>query len=299
MCTIFNLKKFILKNQISFVFSLVLGFLTLLSSPALAQAKSGSIPKQMQFLPDNAYTTLSSSSPKAYRGKKSAYVNTGSTTSPGIFKGGLPLPMTIMGSWGPGNLYVWPQYIKTGSKTVSVTRAKNVLGLPNGIAMIHWDSNNLESSLAGKYTVEMVTGWGSYPAKVLPNDYGWINGTIMNLLGRFQAPFIHIYYRKINGKNAQGVEQSTLYFWELLLTEKTMPQAELLYTQLKASIDKYWNTTTGKIYPDYTGKNVPEPLASAMNSVYFMMLPSNQDIPTVPPKYWSANTAYPENNIKG
>lgn len=260
--------------------------------------KKSNVPDQMQFLPDDAYQQLSTDNTASYRGTKGAYIDTGSATSPGIFKGGMPLPMTVMGSWGPGNLYVWSQYIKTGTNTAAVARTNNVLGLPNGIAMIHWQSNNLEASLAGKYTVEMVTGWGSYPKKVLPNDYGWVNGTIMNLLGKFQAPFIHIYYRKELGNNAQGVPQSTLYFWELLLDDKTFDQAGLLYTQLKVNIDKYWPVIDGKTYPKFDPKNLPEPLASVIGSVYFMMLPSNQDIPTVAPKYWHKNTAYPKNNVK-
>ena len=115
-----------------------------------------------------------------------SYINTGPLTSPGIFSGGCPSPLTLAGSWGPGKLYAWQDYVKTGNTTTAIATNKNVIGLPNGIAMIHWNKNNLSSALNNNYSVEMITGWGSYPTKVVANDYGWVNGTIMNMLGKFQ-----------------------------------------------------------------------------------------------------------------
>jgi len=93
-----------------------------------------------------------------------AYINTGKKTSPGLFHGGCPQPPTILGTWGPGSLYLWTDYLKNRNpKQVATT--KNVMGLPNGLLMIHWRKNNLNSDLDNSYSLEMITVWGSYAKK--------------------------------------------------------------------------------------------------------------------------------------
>lgn len=266
----------------------------------LGALPSASTPKgdnQMQFYPDTSYPNLATTDPKVYTGTHGAVIDAGSSVSPGFFVGGRPGPMVLLGTWGPASLYTWTEYIKRGHLAPVDAQAYNLFGLPNGIAMINWKTNNLIPGLDGKFSLEMITGWGSYPKKEIENDYGWINGIIMNLNGRRQAPFIHIDYRKITGTNAKGDEESTLYFWELLLDDTMVDQAELLYHQLKEHIDKYWNALTGTVYPQYTSKDVPQPLASVIDSVYLLIAPSNQQIPTVPAEKWSANTAFPANNF--
>ena len=96
-----------------------------------------------------------------------AYINTGKKTSPGFFNGGCPQPPAILGTWGPGSLYLWTDYLKTRNpKEVATT--KNVMGLPNGLSIIHWRKNNLNSDLDNSYSLEMITGWGSYSKKKFP-----------------------------------------------------------------------------------------------------------------------------------
>ena len=139
----------------------------------------------IQVPPDDAYSTLSGTDPKGYECMPANYIDTGPLTSPGLFKGGCPGPLLLIGSWGPGKLYHWEEFIKMGETATAVASVKNVMGLPNGIAMIHWNTNNLSSTLNNKYSVEMITGWGGYDDKVLANDYGWVNGTILNFIGKF------------------------------------------------------------------------------------------------------------------
>jgi|GEM_PF-1965680 len=265
-------------------------------------AQDCSAKNQMVFLPYQCYEVLQTTDPKVYEGSPPIRIKTGeenSESSSGYFIGGRGAPMTIIGSWGPGNFYLWQDYIKLGKKAKVNSIAYNTMALPNGIAMIHWKQNNLKESLGETYTIEMITGWGSYSKKVIPNDFGWINGVIINLLDRNKAPFIHIYYRKENGKNAQGAPQGTLYFWEMLIKKEDLGKVTLLYKQLREHVEKYWAVIEkGKIYTDYSNISVPEPLASLMKDVYFTALPSNQQMATIPPEYWVKNVAFPENNIK-
>lgn len=249
------------------------------------------------FPPDEAIPALTPDDPRVYQCTSAAYVDTGSLTSPGIFGGGCPGPMPLMGTWGPATLYSWTDFLTLGDQADSLASVYNLFGLPNGIAMIDWEENNLSEALDDSFSVEMITGWGSYPSRNVPNDYGWINGTILNLLDQYQAPFIHIYYREVTSTDADGVEHGILHFWELLLDETTFSQSEVLYEQLRDHIETYWDATVGTTYPDYTGDAVPEPLASNISGVYYMQLPDNQEIPSVASEYWSANTAYPENNF--
>lgn len=52
-----------------------------------------------------------------------AYINTGQKTSPGLFHGGCPQPPTILGTWGPGSLYLWTDYLKNRNpKQVATTK---------------------------------------------------------------------------------------------------------------------------------------------------------------------------------
>ena len=229
-----------------------------------------------------------------------AYINTGKKTSPGLFHGGCPQPPTILGTWGPGSLYLWTDYLKTRNpKEVATT--KNVMGLPNGLSMIHWRKNNLNSDLDNSYSLEMITGWGSYSKKKIPNDYGWVNGTIFNLpvngIDNFQVPFVHIYYREVTGKK-NGVEQGKLHFWEAALSgKKQIKNVGLLYDQLKGHIDKHFDAIiSGEKYSKAEVKVTEWPLREVIDNVFYMGLDSNGQIPSVPSKYWSANSAYPENN---
>jgi hypothetical protein len=252
----------------------------------------------MYFSADEVYVTTATTDKAAYQCVPPRYLDTGSSTSPGLFSGGCPGPLPLIGSYGPGGLYRWPDYIVNGAdKGTPVGFATNIMSLSNGIAMIQWDTNNLASGLNGTYTIEMLTGWGSYDDKVIPYDYGWVNGAIMNMLGAFQAPFIHIYYVEITGTNDDGSEDAFIYFWELLLDEDTIDDAELLYAQLKEHIDQHWGVVSGEIFPDYTSGGLPEPLASVIDNVYFMRLPRNTAMASVPSSYWTNNVTYPGNNI--
>ena len=225
-----------------------------------------------------------------------AYLDAGSEVSPGYFHGGCPQPATLLGSWGPGSLYIWTDFL-TQEDPAPIASAKNVMALPNGIAMIHWDENNLDSSLNDSYSVEMITGWGSYTPKTIPNDYGWINGTIFNMLDRFQVPFLHIYYREVTGTE-DGVETGNLHFWEAALTtDEDIENVGLIYDQLKDQIDSHFDAITNNTrYSPSDLPEVPLPLADVIDSVYYMNMPSNGQIPTVASQHWSENTAYPGNN---
>ena len=229
-----------------------------------------------------------------------AFLDAGKTTSPGFFNGGCPQPPAILGTWGPGPLYRWTDYL-TKKKPDAVATAKNVMGLPNGLSMIHWKKNNLDSNLNNSYSLEMMTGWGSYSKKDIANDYGWVNGTIFNLSvsdkRRFQVPFVHIYYREVTGKK-DGVEQGKLHFWEAALTKKKqIKKAGLIYDQLKEHIDTHFDAiTSGKKFPESAVTVDEWPLNKVIDSVFYMGLDSNGQIPVIPSKYWSVNNAYPENN---
>ena len=251
--------------------------------------------------PGNAdYGSHSMGESEVVKCNPAAYINTGKKTSPGLFHGGCPQPPTILGTWGPGSLYLWTDYLKKQNpKQVATT--KNVMGLPNGLAMIHWRKNNLNSDLDNSYSLEMITGWGSYSKKKIPNDYGWVNGTIFNLpvngVDNFQVPFVHIYYREVTGKK-NGVEQGKLHFWEAALSgKKQIKNVGLLYDQLKGHIDKHFDAiVSGNKYSNAEIKVSEWPLSDVIDSVFYMGLESNGQLPSVPSKYWSENSAYPENN---
>ena len=119
---------------------------------------------------------------------------------------------------------------KSQSKTSRID--KNVIGLPNGLTMIHWLRNNFNSDLDNSYSLELITGWGSYSKKKIPNDYGCVNGTIFDLpvndVDNFKVPFVNIYYREVTG-NKGGVEQGTLHFWEAALSNKQIKNVGLIY----------------------------------------------------------------------
>ena len=151
------------------------------------------------------------------------------------------------------------------------------------------------------YSLEMITGWGSYSKKNIPNDYGWVNGTIFNLpvngVDNFQVPFVHIYYREVTGKQ-DGVEQGKLHFWEAALSgKKQIKNVGLVYDQLKEHIDEHFDAiTSDKKYSNAEIQVTEWPLSDIIDSVFYMGLDSNGQIPSVPSKYWSKNVAYPENN---
>lgn len=253
------------------------------------------------FFPGNSvYGSHSIGESEILKCTPAAYINTGKKTSPAFFNGGCPQPPTILGTWGPGSLYLWKDFLKSRSpKPVATT--KNVMGLPNGLAMIHWRKNNLNSDLDNSYSLEMITGWGSYSKKKIPNDYGWVNGTIFNLpvnnVDNFQVPFVHIYYREVTGKK-NGVEQGTLHFWEAALSgKKQIKNVGLIYDQLKGHIDEHFDAiVSGRKYSNADIQVTEWPFSDVIDSVFYMGLDSNGQIPTVPSKYWSENNAYPENN---
>ena len=251
----------------------------------------------MSFPADKYFKPIEASNPRMYKCDSPAFIRSGKSILQGAFYRGCPGPLVLNGTWGPGSLYKWQDFIKSGTGATPVATLKNLFGLSNSIAMIHWDQNNLSSALNGKFSLEMITGWGSYKHKVVKNDYGWVNGVILDILNEFQSPFIHIYYRKITKiDEKKKIEHGILYFWEAVLDKKHQPQAKLIYSQLKNHIEKYWDATTGKMYPNYTNKGIPEPLASIMPSVFYMQLKDNQEIAIIPSKHWAKNTAYPENN---
>lgn len=265
--------------------------------------------KTMCFPEDNTYASLDpvNDSSVFECSSQASYIDAG--TSPGFFAGGCPGPMSLLGTWSgengeSGRLYKWTEYLSQGpsdSPDVLVGTVTNIFALPNGIAMIHWDKNETLSALNGKMSVELITGWGAYPDKVLPGDYGWINGTIFNMAERFQVPFIHIYYRQvrqITGTVDDGIEHGTLHFWELLLPPEDMVNAPTLYRQLKEHIDHYWTVVTDPSTAGQYGESieVQSPLKELMDGVYYMKLQDNQQIPTVPSTYWGPNTKYHGNN---
>ena len=266
----------------------------------LSRRKSTQKVGNVSFPGNAAYGSYSIGESEVLKCSPAAYINTGKKTSPGLFHGGCPQPPTILGTWGPGSLYLWTDYLKNRNpKPVATT--KNVMGLPNGLSMIHWRKNNLNSALDNSYSLEMITGWGSYSKKKIPNDYGWVNGTIFNLpvnnVDNFQVPFVHIYYREVTG-NKGGVEQGKLHFWEAALSgKKQIKNVGLIYDQLKGHIDEHFDAiVSGKKYSNADIKVTEWPLSDVIDSVFYVGLDSNGQIPTVPSKYWSKNSAYPENN---
>ena len=247
---------------------------------SLAQKKLGSISFQYMF-------------PEAFKCIPSQYINTHNW-----FGGGCPAPPTIMGTFGPGSIYKWSDVL-TQSKPTALHSTYNVLALPNGVAMIHWDKNTLDSSLNGKYSLEMITGWGSFKSsKKRDHDFGWTNGIILNMLGKFEVPFIHIFYREITETTENGTENGFLHFWEIpLLHREDVTNTKLIYVQLKDHINELF-TLDGpqKIYTSERVYNVPPELSSVLDSVLYMKLPNNGAIATMPSKFWSENFTYPENN---
>jgi hypothetical protein len=276
----------------------VMAILIFLFSVNITIAQTGNHFEHMEFKPFEEYKQLDTTNPEVYKQEPGAYINTGPNTSPALFVGGQPLPMTVMGTFGPSKLYRWVDYIKSGNNAEEIAKIHNIFGLPNGIAMIHWKQNNLSEKINNTYTVEMVTGWGSFAPKILPNDFGWINGTVPKLLDDKQADFIHIYFRKMGNKNSNGTRESTLYFWELLINRNKEYNEAKLYEQLKNHINRYWGIINGKTFPNYKDNTAPEPLASNLHAVFFLMAPSNEQIPSIEPKYWSKNTAYPQDNYQ-
>lgn len=251
--------------------------------------------------PENShYGVHSFGEPSVLECSGGAYMGAGKYVSPGFFSGGCPQPPAILGTWGPGPLYRWIDYL-TEQKPDTVAKAKNVMGLPNGLSMIHWKRNNIDSSLDNSYSLEMMTGWGSYSKKNVPNDYGWVNGTIFNMSvsgkRRFQVPFVHIYFREVTG-NKNGAEQGRLHFWEAALTRKRqIKNVDLIYDQLKEHIDEHFDAiTSGKKFSKSSVAVDEWPLSGVIDSVFYMGLNSNGQIPVVPSSHWSANNAYPENN---
>ena len=266
----------------------------------LTRQKSTKKIGHVSFPGNAAYGSHSIGESEILKCNPGAYINTGKKTSPGFFHGGCPQPPTILGTWGPGSLYLWTDYLKNQNPE-QVATTKNVMGLPNGLSMIHWRENNLNSDLNNSYSLEMITGWGSYSEKKIPNDYGWVNGTIFNLAvngaDNFQVPFVHIYYREVTGKK-NGVEQGKLHFWEAALSgKKEIKNVGLLYDQLKGHIDEHFDAIiSGKKYSSAEIEATEWPLSDVIDSVFYMGLDSNGQIPSVPSKYWSENSAYPENN---
>ena len=249
------------------------------------------------FPDDNAYTTVEGVDPVTNLCNTPYYINYDENTSPGYFIGGCPGPVQLLGTFGPGLLYSWVDLLTQGNLSQPLASLHNIFGLSNGVAMIHWDENNLDSSLRDKYTQEMLTGWGTFPDKKIANDYGWVNGVIFNFLDKFQVAFIHIWFRNVTGVDDDGNETSDLYFWEAVIPESLYEKTEELYNQLRNHIDKYFDLNETIIHNKTEVLNVPSPLSEVIESVFYMKIPGNNDIPNVPSKYWTKNTKYPENNI--
>ena len=60
----------------------------------------------VSFPGNAAYGSHSIGESEVLKCSPAAYINTGKTTSPGLFHGGCPQPPAILGTWGPGSLYL-------------------------------------------------------------------------------------------------------------------------------------------------------------------------------------------------
>lgn len=108
---------------------------------------------------------------------------------------------------------------------------------------------------------------------------------------------ITVRFEKGNYYGLQGIDggNNTNNFHEDEL--ELVESQGLLYDQLKGHIDKHFDAIiSGKRYSNAEIKVKEWPLSDVVDSVFYMGLDSNGQIPTVPSKYWSENSAYPENN---
>ena len=85
-----------------------------------------------------------------------------------------------------------------------------------------------------------------------------------------------------------GVQQGKLYSWEAALSsKKEIKNVGLLYDQLKGHIDECFDAKMfGKKYFDAEIEMMKRSLSGVINSVFYMGLDCNGEVPSVSSKYW-------------
>ena len=84
-----------------------------------------------------------------------------------------------------------------------------------------------------------------------------------------------------------GVQQGKLYSWEAALSsKKEIKNVGLLYDQLKGHIDECFDAKMLKKYFDAEIEMMKRSLSGVINSVFYMGLDCNGEVPSVSSKYW-------------